>query len=212
VSRSLAWLHALAWIRRIEGAFVDDPDDPGGATFCGVSLRVVKDLDSDRDGRLDFDLDGDGDVDRHDIEKLRDHPDKVSAFYNERYWASVRGPELPSWLALFAFDAAVHHGVKPAIVLLQRGLGVHADGIIGGKTLRRANTMELGEALESCLAERAELFGAVCRRRERKKVAELLDAGVGVSMAGPQAEKYGWKYFKGWSRRLFMLDGEARNR
>jgi lysozyme family protein len=39
-----------------EGGFVDDPDDPGGATKHGVTIHTMR--------RLGLDLDGDGDVDR----------------------------------------------------------------------------------------------------------------------------------------------------
>jgi len=49
---------AFLWVVHAEGGFVNHPDDPGGATNRGVSLRAVQFRDKDGDGELDFDLDG----------------------------------------------------------------------------------------------------------------------------------------------------------
>lgn len=172
------WERAYDWIRRIEGGFVEHFNDPGGATYAGVSLRSVA-------GDLDFDLDGDGDVDREDIKLLAQHPSKVKEFYLERYWIPVRGSELPPHLALFAFDAAVHHGVQAGVVLLQRGIGVRPDGVVGPDTLGRAQHA-WGNGLESCLVERAELFSWIYASRPASVV-----------------------FRRGWNRRLFALQREA---
>ena len=45
-----------------EGGFVDDPDDPGGATKYGVTLSTLK--------RLGIDLTRDGHIDRADLKQL----------------------------------------------------------------------------------------------------------------------------------------------
>lgn len=45
-----------------EGGYVNDPDDPGGATNFGVTIRTMR--------RLGLDLDHDGDVDKHDVQML----------------------------------------------------------------------------------------------------------------------------------------------
>lgn len=42
-----------------EGGYVDDPDDPGGATKYGVTLATLR--------RLGLDLTADGQVDRRDV-------------------------------------------------------------------------------------------------------------------------------------------------
>ena len=55
---------ALDWIFWAEGGYVDDPDDPGGATRFGISLRLLKKM-----GKLG-DIDGDGDIDADDIRRL----------------------------------------------------------------------------------------------------------------------------------------------
>ena len=45
-----------------EGGYVNDPDDPGGATNFGVTIHTMR--------RLGLDLDHDGDVDKHDVQML----------------------------------------------------------------------------------------------------------------------------------------------
>lgn len=45
-----------------EGGFVNDPDDPGGATKHGITLATLR--------RLGLDLNGDGRIDANDVRKL----------------------------------------------------------------------------------------------------------------------------------------------
>ena len=45
-----------------EGGYVNDPDDPGGATNFGVTIHTMR--------RLGLDLDRDGDVDVNDVRRL----------------------------------------------------------------------------------------------------------------------------------------------
>ncbi|MCB1401508.1 MAG: peptidoglycan-binding protein, partial [Rhodobacteraceae bacterium] len=49
-------------IVRREGGFVNDPDDPGGATNHGVTIHTMR--------RLGMDLNGDGIVDTVDVRGL----------------------------------------------------------------------------------------------------------------------------------------------
>ena len=51
-----------AEIVRREGGYVNDPDDPGGATNFGVTIHTMR--------RLGLDLTGDGRVDTADVRVL----------------------------------------------------------------------------------------------------------------------------------------------
>jgi lysozyme family protein len=106
--------------------FVNHPQDPGGATKWGVSLRLAR--------RLGLDLDQDGDVDADDI-RLIDEATACDVF--ERvFWRSARADDLPAGLDLAVTDAAFHHGEDTARRLLQRAAGVRVDGILGPISLR----------------------------------------------------------------------------
>lgn len=58
------WKRAADHVLKVEGGYVDDPNDAGGATNWGISLRFVK------QSGVDLDIDGDGDIDAEDMKAL----------------------------------------------------------------------------------------------------------------------------------------------
>ena len=55
--------------------------------------------------------------------------------YHRDFWRAIKGEQLPSIVAIALFDAAVNHGVRSAVEMLQRAAGAKPDGIIGNKTI-----------------------------------------------------------------------------
>jgi lysozyme family protein len=111
-----------------EGGFVDDPDDPGGATQYGVSLRALRGL-----GR---DINDDGAIDVDDIRALS-RADARDLFILH-YFQRPKIAALPDTLHPVMFDAHVHMG-RQSVVILQRllqqlGHGIADDGLIGPQT------------------------------------------------------------------------------
>ncbi|MEP2531046.1 holin-associated N-acetylmuramidase [Shimia sp.] len=115
-----------------EGGFVNDPDDPGGATKFGVTIATAR--------RVGLDKDGDGDVDIADIKALS-REDAVSVFLKHYY----QGPgldQLPPIVQASVFDMYVNAG-RQAVQILQRllcqmGQRVSVDGAIGPQTIAAA--------------------------------------------------------------------------
>lgn len=126
-----AWALACEWILRIEGGYVNDPSDPGGATHFGISKRSYPLVD---------------------IEGLT--PDAAAVIYRRDFWTAVSAYLLPPALAIAVFDAAVNQGQNRAVMLLQMSLGVAADGIIGPATINAARTAP-PEVLHDYLSRRA---------------------------------------------------------
>ena len=121
-------------ILKNEGGYVNDPQDPGGATKYGISLRFLKGT-----GDLSFDLDHDGDIDVDDICNLiQENAEKL---YLEKFYIPLRLDELKNEkLALQIMDMAINAGIKAAVKLLQVITGTKVDGVIGPKTIASANT------------------------------------------------------------------------
>lgn len=116
---SPAFEKAVALILKHEGGYVNDPRDPGGETNFGISKRAYP---------------------NEDIRALT--VDRAKALYHRDYWQAVRGDDLPPALALPTFDMAVNAGTGTAIKLLQRTLGVTADGVLGPVTLAKAQGVQ----------------------------------------------------------------------
>ena len=116
--------HTLKW----EGGYSNDPDDPGGATNHGISLRFLVNI-----GALDqYDFDNDGDLTPLDVRALT--KEQAAILYKEYFW-NDRYYDLPEDLAIKLFDLGVNMGPKQAVLLLQQEIGCRPyDGIYGNKT------------------------------------------------------------------------------
>ncbi|MBT2131209.1 holin-associated N-acetylmuramidase [Aliiroseovarius lamellibrachiae] len=102
-----------------EGGYVNDPDDPGGATNFGVTIRTMR--------RLKIDLDRDGDTDTRDVRLLtRDHAVDI---FIRHYFKAPRIDLLPEPLQATVFDMQVNAGAN-AVKILQRLLGQFQEGVV----------------------------------------------------------------------------------
>lgn len=137
---------AVRRVLRLEGGFVNDPVDQGGATKYGISLRFLVtagQIDIDEDGVADFDLDMDGDIDVADIRALA--PIDAKILYFRCFWTPLRCEELPLPIGEAVFDQGVNGGNRAAITLLQRAINsvadaaIRIDGAIGPVTLSALN-------------------------------------------------------------------------
>ena len=111
-----------------EGGFVNDPDDPGGATNFGVTIHTMR--------RLGLDLDRDGVVGVADVRALT-RAQAIDIFITHYYdRPGIAG--LPAVLQASVFDMYVNAG-RNAVVILQRllrdmGYDIAVDGLIGPQT------------------------------------------------------------------------------
>lgn len=115
-----------------EGGYVNDPNDPGGATNYGVTIHTMR--------RLGLDLDGDGDVDEADVRALT--RERAVEIFIEHYFRRPRIFQLPEVLQATVFDMQVNAGSN-AVRILQRLLrdirhDIAVDGVIGPQTTAAA--------------------------------------------------------------------------
>lgn len=128
-----------------EGGFVNDRDDPGGATKYGVTIGTLRGL-----GR---DVNGDGKVDVADVKALT-HNDARDIFI-EHYFYKPKIDKLPAILHATVFDMQVNAGSN-AVKILQRlisqmGFTCVDDGLVGPQTI--AATGQAAEAAPRHLAD-----------------------------------------------------------
>ena len=116
-----------------EGGYVNDPDDPGGATKYGITLATWR--------RHGHDLTGDRRITGADVMQIS-RADAV-AIMIEHYFHAPRISALPEVLQASVFDMQVNAGSN-AVKILQRLLGhlgypLQDDGRIGPATIRAAH-------------------------------------------------------------------------
>lgn len=160
MSEKYRW--AIKVVLHHEGGYVDHPDDPGGATHQGISLRFLR--------QNGVDIDGDGDVDSEDIKALVDDGKMVEQIYFDYFWIPNRLDEIMSEIvAVKIFDMAVNMGGRQAWKLVQRAVKsrVSIDGIVGPQTIRAVNS-EIDEdyrLLARIRTEQADFYTNLARSR-----------------------------------------------
>lgn len=113
----LALKYTLKW----EGGYVNHPNDKGGATNKGVTTATYNSY-RQRKG-----------LPIQSVQKITQA--EVEEIYYDGYWKSAHCSDYELPLALALFDTAINFGVRRAIMILQRSLGVTQDGVMGPMSL-----------------------------------------------------------------------------
>jgi lysozyme family protein len=160
-----------------EGGYVNDPDDPGGATKYGVTVHTMR--------RLGLDLNSDGQVDAADVQLL--DRARAEAIFIDHYFNRPRIGQLPAILHPTVFDMYVNAGAQ-AVRLLQQLLvdmriPVSVDGVIGPQTVAaatRAATLAPDHLVDAYgIARRNYYYALADRRPASRKYACRRDGGKG---------------------------------
>lgn len=130
-------------ILKREGAFVDDPDDPGGITNYGIT---VKSLSEHRGHPATAD----------DIRRLT--PSDARAFYYEMYIVKPGFDKLPMVIAPIVIDCGVNNGRERATKWLQQAVGVVPDGKLGPRTLAALNGVVTKNVVHSIIRIRMDAY------------------------------------------------------
>jgi len=185
---------AIEVVLEHEGGLVDHPDDPGGITNYGISLRWALREHRSAAGDDLFDVDGDGDVDADDIRAL--DRDSAILIYRYSFW------EAHNYDLIFDVDVAtkvldmtVNMGPVQSHKNIQRacravGREVPDDGQIGPKTLSAMNGADPAQLLAATRSEMAGFYRALIMRN-----AELRKRGYNVHDFS--------KFESGWLRRAY---------
>ena len=139
-----AFVRAHIFVARWEGGFINHPNDPGGATNCGVSLRWLQ--------GTGMDVNGDGKIDVADIRAMT--PELAADLFRRYFWDYLGLEGFPPCLAATVYDCAVNTGCTQAVRFLQRACDRYAgqwlaiDGRLGPVTRARVSELcvKVGEA------------------------------------------------------------------
>jgi lysozyme family protein len=160
-----------------EGGYVNDPDDPGGATNHGVTIGTLR--------RLGIDVNRDTRIDVADVKALSRK--QAVEIYLKHYFEGPGIAALPEALQASVFDMYVNAGGN-AVKILQRlltdmGFPCDPDGEIGPQTIRAAQMA--WEAAPTHLpdaygiARRNYYYALADKRPASRKFARRKDGGKG---------------------------------
>jgi lysozyme family protein len=166
-----------AEIVRREGGYVNDPDDPGGATKHGVTIKTMQ--------RLGLDLTGNGTVDAADVKALSQK--QAIDIFVRHYFRESKLDLLPAALQPSVFDMQVNAGAN-AVRILQRlmaafGLALKDDGVVGpatARTVAKAMALAPGHLVDAYgIARRNYYYRLGDQRPASRKYARARDGGKG---------------------------------
>ena len=129
---------AIALMIRLEGGFVDNPKDPGGATKFGITQKTL--------GYWRLLITGPANV--RDLTVAQ-----AVAIYEKTDWVQIHGDQLPAALAVLVLNSAVNQGEPTAIRLLQAALRLPQTGSMGTAELTAVSSWHSPYMPEQTLVE-----------------------------------------------------------
>jgi lysozyme family protein len=147
---NMRFLKCLQIVLGNEGGLSDNPSDRGGRTNYGVTQKTY----SQWLKAVGLPVRAVDEIQPHEVEAI---------YFN--YWKDAHCAYMPEQLDLQMFDAAINHGPKRAIKLLQAALGVDEDGICGRLTMTALHeevvVFGIKQICERYLDERASFFDTI---------------------------------------------------
>jgi lysozyme family protein len=142
------------WLRDSEGGNDDDPDDPGGRTSRGITQAEYNAYCSLHD------------LPHGDVWNATEPA--IGDIYRLSYWQPYC-PQLPAGPDYVFFDENVNSGLHEAVLVLQRALGVHADGHIGVVTMAAVSKADAARLVNAMSNERIKVYRQMRRFRKYGK-------------------------------------------
>lgn len=127
---------------KIEGGYVNDPDDAGGETYMGISRKfnpnakfwkVIDEIKSINKNITNKEMNA-------ILKKNNSIIGEIKNIYKNKYWDKLYLDSLNSQkIAEELFDTAVNMGVSVAIKILQNALKVKTDGKMTNDLIKTVN-------------------------------------------------------------------------
>lgn len=163
---------AIGFVLPREGGLSENPNDGGGITNYGISLRFLREIDGNRLKKY-------GIFEPITYQTIRDLTiEQAKLIYRGEFWESASFGQIESQtLCNYIFDMCVNHGIAQGIKLVQRACWAAAltrnsikdDGILGEKTLEAINSFD-HDLLSILVAIRASFCRLLGEIRPKDKV------------------------------------------
>lgn len=122
-----------------EGGYGNDPDDPGGETYKGVSRKIF----SKWEGWTKVDMLKRMSGFPANLDKDPELQQSVEDFYRVTFWDKMNGDQIENQeVASSIFDFGVNGGIGTSSALAQMVVGVKPDGVIGPDSLTAINAFD----------------------------------------------------------------------
>lgn len=161
-----------------EGGYSNHPSDPGGPTNYGITIhdyrRYVK-----------------PGATAADIKAMR--VTEAKAIYRAKYWDAQRCDDLPAGVDYAVFDYGVNSGIGRSKKVLQRVIGVNADGVLGPKTMAAVAAHDPKQTIVAICDERLRFLKRlrtwpVFGRGWGRRVADVEKAALAMAAHAPIAQ------------------------
>lgn len=174
--------HTLEW----EGGLVNDPDDLGGLTNRGITLKFFSTFCREV-----------GYFPASPLRQILIHMDRNEAvqIYHDTFWNWIQGDKIKNCtvaLAIFDFfvnadQLRIRKGVRKSIVIrtVQKIIKVTVDGVMGPKTIEALNNYNQKNIFDHLQEERKNYYLAIIEKRPRNK-----------------------KFLRGWLKRMDSIQFE----
>jgi len=138
----------VEWVLFAEGKYADDENDRGGVTHWGLSSKFL------------------ASINWGDIPPTRD---QAIELYRKYYWKGNRCDQMHPVVAWCAMDAYVQHQHAAAGRLIQVGLGVTPDGVVGPKTIAASASPNLLLFIQRYRLQRIRHYNAITQNDESQE-------------------------------------------
>jgi len=134
-----------------EGAFVNDPDDHGGATNYGITLNTLR-MQPDYDGAT--------------IDTIRSLSIAAAKHIYHNIYVLPYIKLSNDVIFQFVVNGAVQHGISGMNKIIQTALGITADGILGKESQGRLLCAEASptQFLAALVAARCRYYTSIVKR------------------------------------------------
>lgn len=142
-----------------EGGYVDHPNDPGGATKYGISLRWYRSV-----------IDPNATV--NDIKSMS--VEDAKTLYRDHFWIDAYDRIFSERVAAKVFDMAVNMGKSQAHKLAQRaaqacGAKLEDDGVLGPVSIGAINGIDEGAMMAALKATQAAFYRSLASAKPQFK-------------------------------------------